>query len=210
VKHCKNLPALALGLIALLGASCSTGAGDGRVWGSLDLPGCGVADDHYDMEVDFFAADYFENTLQIRLQRGGKDQAYSDGVLIMVRDVAEVSAALGDPLTIELEPDLESFSESGPEIGLPETTWDSPARVTLYLNETCPDNHFAFTDGAGEITFTKIYVPDESKRIAGSFELEFVDPREWEEPGDLGPRALLSGEFEFNYTRGSPAQTFPQ
>jgi len=196
--------------LALLLGACSTGAGDGRVWGSLDLPSCGVEDDEYDMEVDFFAADYFDNTLQIRLQHGGKDQAFSDGVVIVVRDVAAVADALGDPLLIELEPDVESFAEAGPEIGYPETTWDSPARVTLYLNETCPENHFAFTDGAGEITFSRIYVPDETKRIAGSFRLEFIDPREWEEPGELGPYAELFGEFEFNYNRGTPAQTFPQ
>ena len=194
----------------LAGAACSTGAGDGRVWGSLDLPGCGVEDDNYDMDVDFFAADYFDNTLQIRLQRGGKDQAFSDGLLIVVRDVVAVSEALGQPLLIELEPDVETYVAQGPDIGYPETTWDSPARVTLYLNDTCPENHLAFTDGAGEITFTRIYLPDESKRIAGSFHLQFIDPREWEEPGDVGSSAELRGEFEFNYTRGSPAQTFPQ
>lgn len=207
---CKVLPQAAVALAALAGAACSTGAGDGRVWGALELPGCGVEDDSYDMEVDFFAADYFDNTLQIRLQHGGKGQAFSDGLMIVVRDVKEVSRSLGEPQVIEVEPDVETFIEEGPDVGYPETTWDSPARVTLYLNDTCPDNHLAFTDGAGEITFTRIYLPDESKRIAGAFHLEFVDLREWEEPGDTGPRAELYGEFEFNYTRGSPAQTFPQ
>ena len=210
MSYCKALPLLAVFLAAGVGTGCSTGAGDGRVWGSLDLPGCGVEDDSYDMEVDFFAADYFENTLLIRLQRGGKDQAFSDGVVIMVRDVKAVSETLGAPQVIALEPDVETYVEQGPEVGYPETTWDSPARVTLYLNDICPENRLAFTDGAGEITFTEIYRPDESKRIAGSFALEFIDPREWEQPGDRGSHAELFGEFEFNYTRGSPAQTFPQ
>jgi hypothetical protein len=203
-----------IGLLALvltaLAVGCSTGAGDGKVWGSLYLPSCGVVEDDWNMGIDFFAADYFDNTLKIRIQDGGQDQGFSDGVMIMVRDVELFAGAAGQAFDIVVEPDIDDFLEQGPEIGYPETTWDSPARVTLYLNETCPGNTFAFTDGYGSIAFDSIYVPDESKRIAGHFHLWFIDPREWVEPGEVGAQAELFGEFDFNYNRGKPAQTFPK
>jgi hypothetical protein len=204
------LSACACSALALLVAACSTGAGDGRVWGSLELPECGVSDDDYDMGVDFFAADYFDNTLKIRLQKGGQDPGISDGVLIMVRDVELFAGAPGADLEIRVEPEIGDYLAQGPEIGYPETTWDSPARVTLYLNDTCPDNTLAFTDGAGTIAFLSIYVPSESKRVRGSFHLRFVDPRTWEAPGEIGAQAELWGDFDFNYSRGKPAQTFPK
>jgi len=196
--------------IAVCWVGCSTGAGDGSVWGSVYLPDCDVVDMGYDMNVDFFAADYFDNTLQIRLQHTGADQVYSDGLVILVRDVGDTSSHLGQTRSIEVEPDLDNFLAEGPDAGYPETTPGSPARATLYLNALCPGNRYAFTDGAGRITFRSIYVPDEQKRIAGEFELRFVDPREWESPEDIGPHAELFGEFDFNFTRGSPAQTFPK
>jgi len=203
-------------LLALAAMSaCSTGAGDGRIWGSLYLPECDLRTDDYDMEIDFFAASAFENTLTIRLQRTGKDQAFSDGVLIVVRDVAAVSESIETDGQyqdeIRLDPSLDTFIENGPSVGVPLTTWDSPASVTLYLNATCPDNVLSFTDGTGEILFESLYMKDKEKRILGSFDLRFLDPRYWQsnEDGKFGPHAHLQGEFDFNYTRGSPAQTFP-
>ncbi|MBW2278108.1 MAG: hypothetical protein JRF63_11475, partial [Deltaproteobacteria bacterium] len=100
----------------LLCTTCTTGAGDGRVWGSLYLPECGVDDDDYDMGVDFFAASYFENTLQVRLQNGGQDQALTDGVVIQVRDVEMIADAPGATFDIAVEPSLDEFLEEGPGI----------------------------------------------------------------------------------------------
>jgi hypothetical protein len=194
----------------LCGVACTTGAGDGRVWGSLYLPECGVVDEDYDMGVDFFAASYFDNTLQIRLQNGGQDQTLTDGVVIQVRDVELLANSPGQTFEITVEPTLEEFMEQGPDIDQPETTWDSPARVTLFLNGTCPDNTLGFTDGVGTITFHSIYQPDVSKRIKGGFHLRFIDPRTWSGPGEIGAEADLFGEFDFNYSRGAPAQAFPK
>ncbi|MDD5308415.1 MAG: hypothetical protein PHU25_13925 [Deltaproteobacteria bacterium] len=190
-------------------AACSTGAGDGEVRGSVSLPDCGLARTDWNMGVDFFAASYYENTLAIRLQNTGQDQAFSDGLLIMVRDVEFVSKRLGEKLTITVEPDIDTFVDAGPDAGIPVTTHGSPARATLYLNDSCPGNHYGFTDGEGELTLDSIYVPDEEKRVAGSFKLRFVDPRSWKSSDDIGPHAELEGDFDFNYARGSPAQTFP-
>jgi hypothetical protein len=195
---------------ALLAVACSTGAGDGRVWGTVDLPGCVDERDDFDMEVDFFAADWFDGTLTIRLQHGGQNQAFSDGVILRVADPYLFADAPGEPFEVAVVPDLDTFLEQGPEAGIPVTATDSPLRATLYLNETCPGNDFGFTDGAGEIAFEDIYIPDQSKRIRGRFRLRFVDPRYWESPEEVGPFADLQGEFDFNYSRGSPAQTFPK
>jgi hypothetical protein len=202
--------AVSCAFAVLLVAACTAGAGDGRVWGSLYLPECGVVDDDYDMGVDFFAASYFENTLQVRLQHGGQDQARTDGVVIQVRDVRAFADAPGQTFEIAVEPSFEEYLEHGPAIDQPETTWDSPARVTLFLNRTCPDNTLAFTDGVGTITFDSIYQPDKTKRIKGGFHLRFIDPRTWVEPGEIGAEAELFGEFDFNYSRGAPAQAFPK
>ncbi len=190
--------------------SCSTGAGNGRVWGSLDLPSCGIETDDFDMDVDFFAADYFDNTLTIRLQRTGQTPTFTDGVTLVVRDVEAMSAAPTDQThEIHVEPSWDSFKQSGHDAGTPVTTTASPVKVSLYLNETCPDNRLGFSDGAGTLTMESIYVPGKQKRIKGTFQLEFVDPRHWKSPEEFGPHAEIHGEFDFNYTRGKPAQPFP-
>jgi hypothetical protein len=196
-------------VLVALAAACSTGAGDGDVHGSVSLEGCGLVRGDWDMGVDFFAASYYENTLAIRLQNTGQEQAFSDGILIMVRDVDAVSKRLGETLAITVEPGIDAFVDAGPDAGVPATTQGSPARATLYMNDSCPGNHYGFADGEGELVFDSIYVPDEEKRVAGSFKLRFVDPRSWKSPDDIGPHAELVGDFDFNYARGSPAQTFP-
>jgi hypothetical protein len=196
-------------LLATLVAACSTGAGDGEVRGSVSLPDCGLVRADWNMGVDFFAASYYDNTLAVRLQKTGQDQAFSDGIIIMVRDVDAVSKRLGEKLAITVEPSIDEFSEQGPDAGIPVTTKGSPARATLYLNDSCPGNRYGFTDGEGELVFDSIYVPDREKRVAGSFKLRFVDPRFWKSPDDIGPHAELAGDFDFNFARGSPAQTFP-
>jgi hypothetical protein len=125
-----------------------------------------------------------------------------------------VSESLGSPLAIELVPPLDTFMESGPEqgigsnAGVPLTPYDSPARVTLYLNRTCPDNRLAFTDGTGTLTFESIYLPDKTNRIAGSFELTFIDPRTWKASGEVGDTAAMEGTFDFGYSRNPQEQPF--
>ena len=204
-----NRTAIWIAAFAVALSACSTGAGDGRVWGSLSLPSCDIETNDYDMDVSFFAASYYNGTLTIRLQNSGRDQTMCDGVVIIVSDVEAATASLGEPQKILTEPDVNSFLETGPSQGVPETSPDSPVRATLYLNHTCPENLYGLSTAVGTVTFESIYVPDKEKRVTGSFELYFVDPRYWESPSEVGPYADLSGEFDFNYTRGSPAQTFP-
>ncbi|MCP4600706.1 MAG: hypothetical protein GY847_09270 [Proteobacteria bacterium] len=191
-------------------ASCSTGAGDGKVFGAVHLPSCGIESDDYDMEIDFFAADYFDNSLTIRLQHTGQEPTFSDGVILVIRDVEKIAESVQDiNHDVSIEPSIETFIENGPDAGEPTYVSDNPAEVALYLNETCPGNRLAFSNGAGSFTMESIYVPGEQKRIKGSFHFEFIDHRYWKSPDDFGPYADILGEFDFNYTRGKPAQVFP-
>ena len=204
----KYTPLLALGW-TLVASSCSTGAGEGSVVGSVNLPGCGIETNNFDMDIDFFAADYYENTLRIRLQRSGQDPTFSDGVLLIIRDVEEMVEDGETEYQIRVEPDLETFIQNGPDVGYPTTARGSPAQVALYLNRTCPDNRFSFTNGTGILQMESIYIPGKQKRITGSFHFEFVDHRYWRSAEDFGPYADITGEFDFNYSRGKSAQTFP-
>lgn len=199
------------GVVALFVLSgCTTGAGDGRVWGELYLPECGIETDNFDMNVDFFAADYFDNTLTIRMQTNGQIATFVDGVHLLIRDVRAMSdSAEGTVHNVTVEPSLEEFRESGDRESPPKTTFDSPAQVTLYLNDTCPGNRLAFTDGAGTLEMESIYEPGVERRIRGVFHLAFVDGRHRQSPDDASPHAEIQGEFDFNYTRGKPSQPFP-
>jgi hypothetical protein len=194
--------------------SCTGGSGEGTVHGPVSIESCNLEKNDFNLEVDFFTATYHNNSLIIRMQHTGALQSFVDGITIHVRDVKTVSENLGTPLEIDLVPSLEAFLETGPEgavgsnAGVPLTPHDSPARATLYLNDTCPDSTLAFTDGTGTITFDDIYLPSKKKKISGSFSLEFFDPRTWEAPGEIRDTATMFGEFSFGYSRNPQEQPF--
>jgi hypothetical protein len=194
-------------------SACKGGDGAGTIHGPVSIESCSLETDDFNLRVDFFAASYTENTLTIRLQRTGDLQTFTDGLYIEVRDVSYVRARLGEPLTIALEPSIETFRAEGPQgigsnAGVPLTPYESPVRATLYLNETCPDNRLAFTDGEGTITFDSIYAPpNDDKRISGSFSFEFIDPRTWDN-GEIADSASMTGEFRFTHDRNPQEQPF--
>jgi hypothetical protein len=189
--------------------SCSSGAGEGEFRGTLILPSCGLEKFDFNLKVDFFAASYFDNTLTMIMQHTGQERAFADGLVLVVRDVEQVNQQLSQALELIVEPSWAEFLQQGPDAGMPTTTRSSPARATLYLNKTCPDNTLGFTDGAGTLVFDHIYLPDKERRIKGSLRLQFVDPRTWESLEKQGDRAEINGEFDFKYSFGSPAQPFP-
>jgi hypothetical protein len=199
---------------AMTHAGCSSTDGRGEVRGEFVIPSCHLEVEDYSLGINFYTAAYFDNTLTIRLQHKGVQQKFADGVFLEVRDVTSLANSLGRALDIDLEPPLEEFEANGPgtgvgaSSGVPLTTYDSPVRATLYLNETCPGNRLGFTDGAGSVVFENIYRPDKSKRIRGAFDLAFIDARTWESPEEPGERAAITGEFDFEFSRGKPGQTF--
>ncbi len=204
------LPAFPLLLIL----ACNNADGRGTVRGSFDIPSCDLTVEDFDLEVDYFAATYFDNTLSIRLQKSGLEQLHANGIILEIRDVAAVAERLGEPLEIEISPPLDQFLENGPETGvgevtgLPLTTHQSPAQATLFLNDACPGNTLGFTDGDGSVIMDAIYRPGGGKRIKGSFELRFVDPRTWSSPDDIGDYAEVQGSFDFTYSHTQPEQPF--
>ena len=179
--------------------------GTGTVEGVFTISDCGLENREVNLSVDYFTASYFENTLTVRLQHTTQNYISADGLQLEIRDVDAVADALGEPITISLVPSLAEFKENGPsestgyESGFPATPYNSKARATLYLYDTCPDSQVAFADGEGTITFSHIYRPDGAKRIVGTFSLEFIDPRTWKSSEDYGSSAHIIGDFDFEY-----------
>lgn len=199
-------------LVAFLLFGCKEGTGTGNVHGFVSIKSCSLESDNFNLNVDFFAATYSDNTLLIRLQHTGDLQTFTDGLVLEIRDVKSVFENPGTPLEIRLEPSVEEFLETGlTGIGdnshVPMTPHESPARATLYLNDTCPGNRLAFTDGAGVLTFDSIYYPNKKTLIEGSLDLTFIDPRSYED-GKVTDSASMSGTFRFHYDRNPQEQTF--
>jgi len=127
---------------AVLAPACSLGSGTGSCSGTLNLPDCWQGP--YDMHPDFFAAVPSSNgSMQIRIQHGGDNETFSDGLMILIDDVGEVRgdptssgasrpSLLGRSLVVTLPPGV-----TPP--GVPITPRPTPAIVhaTLYLDATC-------------------------------------------------------------------------
>lgn len=189
--------ALLLGTM-LLGSACSVGNGEGRVGGTVAVPGCDVSDEPYELEPSFFGGEPVDGQYEIRIQHGSDFEDKSDGMLILVRDTERVRReliGLRIPITGE---------------------FDSLVRVSLYLNESCPTGReeppVHFEARSGTITFTGIYAPsidEDEVETTAQFDVEMVDPLSDPLGRDSERSAQLSGEFRFLYNRGRPAQRFP-
>ncbi len=126
----------------VLAPACSLGSGTGSCSGTLDVPDCWEGP--YDLHPDFFAAVPSSNgSMQIRIQHGGDNETFSDGLLILVDDAGEVRgdptsagesrpSLLGKSLVVTLPPGV-----TPP--GVPVTPRATPSIVhaTLYLDATC-------------------------------------------------------------------------
>lgn len=130
---------------------CSLGEGTGACSGVLDEPTCWVGS--YDMHPDFFAAipttnvagtPIAMNALQIRVQHGGDYSTFSDGLAIVIDDVANVlggsgqPSMLGQPLSISLPPGVRP-----PGVPIEATATPSFVHATLYLGQTCRTQNIA-------------------------------------------------------------------
>jgi hypothetical protein len=130
---------------------CSLGEGTGSCSGSLDEPTCWVGS--YDMHPDFFAAipttnvagtPIAMNALQIRIQHGGDYSTFSDGLAIVIDDLADVlggsgrPSMLGQALTVSLPPGVVP-----PGVPVEATASPSVVHATLYLGQTCRTQNIA-------------------------------------------------------------------
>jgi hypothetical protein len=206
--------ALAVALLAwpILG-SCSLGKGTGEVHSDrLRLGTCW--DGSYELQPDFFAGVPYHNSFQIRLQRGGDIQEFSDGVSILVDDVKVIrNSNLGMPLEVGLAPEVRPP-------GRPITPTESPPMVHLaiYLHNTCHETNSALYAVKGVITFEKLFDGDpnetsaEERLSAAVFDVFVGDPRDEPPEGGEIPEEKLSrvtGWFRFYFQRGQPGQPFP-
>lgn len=213
--------AAALFLLAAGLSSCAVGRGEGSVT-SEHLFSEGCADGPFDLEPNFFASNPFENTQQIRIQRGDKLQETSDGVLISIQDVAAIRGdedapgMLGQALRVALP-----VGVTPP--GVPEVADANPALVnmTLYLNDSCHEQDVSLQAISGTITFDSLFSGDiterssEDRQIEATFDVIFADPRDIvaggtsveDIPTELQSRVI--GSMSFLFRRGQPAQPFP-
>src|SRR5579872_6424544 len=137
------LGGLVAAVAAAIAPACSLGAGTGSVYGTLNEPNCWVGG--FDLHPDFFAAapSAATNSLQIRIQHGGDNETFSDGLTILVDDVGEVRgdpASDGTPRPSLLGTSLVVAMPAGViTAGQPITPRSSQAIVhaTVYLDATC-------------------------------------------------------------------------
>jgi len=181
-----------VGLVLLAAQSCSVGHGDGDISGTVAISGCEVKG-RYDLSPTAFFAQATEQLLRIRVQRGSDLEVRSDGLAVLVEDATLVKREyVGRTLSVS--------PMATPRIDL-----------SLFLNDSCPpgrdETPVVLAAVSGSIRFDEIYAPqvdeDEVQITAVIENVRFEDPRNAER------WAELSGNFDFLYVRGSPAQRFP-
>lgn len=204
----------------LLGpCACSVGQGTGYVRSEkLQVPGCYEGD--FDLNPDFFAANPFEDTLTIRVQRGEQDIQVSDGFTLLVNDVPDARSKLGVDLLLGLPVGVSPLGFPLPELPSPPA-----ASLSLYLNGSCRSQNALLMAYQGHVTFKYLFSGDpnednsEDRLTEGTLDAWVIDPRQAvaQTPVDAGaafafPEAqashILAG-FKFVFHRGTPAQPFP-
>jgi hypothetical protein len=100
-----TFPALVAPLLALV-TGCSVGQGTGEVksdalfvrdcWGTPPTAAAPMQADGapYDLQPDFFAANPYRSTLQIRVQRGSDLTQFSDGLEVLIDDISTIRDAI--------------------------------------------------------------------------------------------------------------------
>ena len=220
----------------MLSAGCSVGEGNGQVTSeNLLVPDCWNG--QFDLEPSFFAANPFENTVTLRIQRGTDSSEVSDGVLILLQDVERIrEELLGQPIALGLPAGV-----SPPGFALQSSGAPPLASLVLYLNRTCHVQNRSLYALDGTITFSALFSGDrnedqsDDRLTAGSFQATVVSPADLQlpnvdtdptdntdsadnqvvsesNPGLAYPAARaseLEGNFHFFFQRGSPGQPFP-
>ncbi len=174
--------------------ACNPGTGVGSLTGTLTVADCEIVDAPFDLDPDFFIAEGVLGGLHMRLQHGSDLPLRSDGFWIdVLSSQAVVDRGLGTPIPVATGSRTDAV------------------KVSMYLNASCPVLRHeapAVLEGVGgTIAFTQIYNPDADgePNIVGTFDaVEFIDPAR---PSTR--HATISGNFDFIYNRGRPAQRYP-
>jgi hypothetical protein len=207
------------GATCLLAVSCvSIGEGSGSVVSeALFAKDCW--DGAFDLRPDFFSADPFRNTVEIRIQRGSDLLEVSDGMVILVDDIEAVRGMLGEdiPVTLPLGVAPPGIAE-GTLCG-EDACSSSPVHVALYLLDSCHAQNLVLYGTGGTVRFDEIFSGDPNEKDAaekltvGQFDVTVGDPRDIEREGralgELPNTSQVTGRFRFYFQRGQPAQPFP-
>jgi hypothetical protein len=159
--------------------ACTTGEGQGSGRSDrLFVKDCW--DGPFDLQPDFFGTIPFANTQQIRIQRGERSIEVSDGVLLVVNDVAKIRASqLGVPIPLGLPVGVKPP-------GFPTRVELVPPQVSLslFLYATCHVQNGALNSVSGTITFNRLFSGDRNENNAeerlteAHFEALVADPRD--------------------------------
>lgn len=196
----------------LLALGCTTGEGTGEVRSEhLFVENC--HNGPFDLQPDFFATNPFEDTQQIRIQRGDRMEELSDGLAILVTEVPRIRGSLlgqdvrvGLPRGVAPPGQVVEFDPDPP-----------PVSMTLYLNDSCDAENSAVYAIDGTIRFSSLFSGDTREKRAddrlteAEFSAVFADPRKLspEEAPDPDLLSVVTGRFRFFFQRGQPAQPFP-
>ena len=208
-RLCLNLCALLLGFLFL---GCSANEGEGEVRSeNLNIRNCWTG--AFDLDPTFFGANPYRNTLTIRIQRGDNIEEVSDGLIVLVNNVAETrKSLLGFPQPVGLP-----VGVTPP--GVPVSVNPNPPKVhlALYLHDTCHNQNGTLYSMDGDITFHSLFSGDPNEGDAddrytdAEFDATFADPRDARADGSFPPgvTSRVTGWFRFFFERGQPAQPFP-
>lgn len=137
--------AFATAIAIAIAPGCSLGQGTGTCSGTLDDATCWAGP--FNLNPDFFAAVPTSNVgidaLQLRIQHGGDNPTFSDGLIIAIDDVGEVRgdpdsngnprpSLLGVPLAVALPSDV-----TPPTVPLTARSQLAIAHAQLYLDSAC-------------------------------------------------------------------------
>jgi len=207
----RRLACALVGAAAVFVGGCTTGQGTGDVQ-SEQLLMTGCWNGPFNLAPTFFAAQGFdEKSLMIRIQRGDDIAEFSDGLVIVVYDLERARASLGQDLAVGLPNGV-----TPP--GAPRSLGETPiASLTLYLHSSCRGSNGAVYSMAGSVNFDKLFSGDPNEKDSdqrltrGSFSADFADPRELVAHPELAEsiKSKVTGNFEFFFQRGQPAQPFP-
>lgn len=236
---CARAGALAAALCAPIVMGCSLGQGTGDVksdalfarecWGRA-VDGTTAEGAPYDMLPDFFAAVPYRNTLQIRVQRGTDFTEVSDGLMVLIDDVAKIRSTIARAGEVDGGPKGATFRVAmpagvvppgSPSQPPPELIADPPlVHMSLYLQRSCHNQNTVLYGVDGTVTFTALFSGNpnetsaEEKLTDAEFDVQLGDPRDTpfgEYAGNVpeGLRSRIYGRFRFYFERGQPGQPFP-
>jgi hypothetical protein len=220
---------LIFGAVALVASTFSScvGAGEGALAGTAHVPVCEL-DGPYDLHPNFFSANRNGNAFWVRIQNGGGQAEYTDGLWVAVDDTAEVARAIASSTERDADGNPVATFPVGPR-GIPGVI----VHATLTLDWSCGRHkvtRLGFNVGLwayeGTMTFRAIdqgpgveattAVPDPRLTDVSDVHLRLHDPRPVgpNAPHDISADtpigdAEINGHFRFHYSRQVPAQFFP-